>query len=184
MLYQIWSYAVSMSHGLLPCLSQRYTHGAGRLELLTVQVLNVELKQWGHTHVYSTSCGEDGSFWAGSKAGKWTWSNPLLPDSQQLIVMPMACGMSQLPARLGSCLWMWSCKMASTALECDLLSVLWLDVQIAWDLHWLEDLGLENPGSWVSLGSDQLSEDFTSGNVVLNRSYTLFPLLMASEELW
>lgn len=35
MLYQLWSCAVIISHGLLPCLFQRYTSGTGRLELLT-----------------------------------------------------------------------------------------------------------------------------------------------------
>lgn len=111
----------------------------------------------GDTHVHSTTCGEDRSFWAGSKAVRWAWSKP---DPQQLTIMPVARGMSGVPARLGSCLWKWSSKMVTTALECGLLSVLWVDVQIVWDLHWLEDSGLKNPGYWVSFGGDQLSEVF------------------------
>lgn len=58
---------------------------------LGVQMPNVELKQWGHTNMHSTSCGEDRPFWAGSKAGEWMWSKP---DLEQLIIMPMAGGVS------------------------------------------------------------------------------------------
>lgn len=40
------------------------------------------------------------------------------------------------------------------------------------------DLGLRSPGSWVSLGREQISEGSMSGHIFLNLSCTLFLLLM------
>ena len=54
-------------------------------------------------------------------------------DSQQLIVTVVACSMSKVPTRLVSCLWKPVCKVADTSLEHALLSLLWVDAQIAWD---------------------------------------------------
>ena len=181
MLYQLWSCAATLSHGLLPCLLQRFTLGTGasRLELLTV-ILSPD-----------AGCGTE-AVETRTYAQCQLWQRWVVFDRQQGrqmdVVKTTAArlttahnnGCTKVPARLVSCLWKWVCKMAGTALERALLSVLWAGAQIAWDLHWLVDLGLESPRSWVSLGREQLSEGFASGRIDL----TLFPLLMVSGELW
>lgn len=135
-----FGWALLLSHSVLPCLFWRFTLGTGasRLGLLTVLLSpDVESGVEAEETLTNTWCQlwQKGVVFGRHQGRQMRWSKPLLSDSQQLIIMAAACGMPKVPASLVSSLWKWICTMAGTPLEHALLSVLWVDAQIVWDLH-------------------------------------------------